>query len=316
MLPPNENSSPSMAAVVVSYNRRDLLRASLKALESQTRPPSEIIVVDNGSTDGAPELVRSEFPTVTLFETGANLGGAGGFAWGVELAIARGHDYAWLMDDDAEPEPDALEKLADVVTGSSTEWSFLASLVTADEKTANRGNPPSFSSDVTKQYSASKAGGIAIESATFVGVLINLATARRTHLPCRDYFIWVDDLEYTNRLAQLAPALLVPESHVRHPLSKSGSKDMGARLYYYLRNHLWAIRSATSMTTARKIFDALGYIQISFVQVRHARSRQVWAASFFKGLTRGLFASASELAPGSLLAELPEERRAALVAGR
>lgn len=302
-----------MAAVVVSYNRRDLLRASLRALEAQSHPLSEIIVVDNGSTDGAPDLVRSEFPNVMLFETGANIGGAGGFAWGVELAIARGHDYAWLMDDDAEPEQDALEKLASVVRDSHSEWSFLASLVTSDYNTANRGNPPAFSSDVTKQHAASSVGGIAVDSATFVGVLINLATAQRTHLPCRDYFIWVDDLEYTSRLSQLAPALLVPESQVRHPLSKSGSKDMGARLFYYLRNHLWAIRSSASLTRARKIFDALGYVNISLVQALHADSKRTWAASFFGGLYQGLFAQAAKVTPGELLNELPAGRRRELI---
>ncbi|HEY7014396.1 MAG TPA: glycosyltransferase, partial [Streptosporangiaceae bacterium] len=48
-----ENASPRVAAVVVTYNRRELLLESLAAVTSQTRPPDAVIVVDNASTDGS-----------------------------------------------------------------------------------------------------------------------------------------------------------------------------------------------------------------------------------------------------------------------
>ncbi|WP_411373711.1 glycosyltransferase family 2 protein [Arthrobacter sp. MPF02] len=303
----------TVAAVVVSYNRKDLLEKCLVALEGQTRPLDEIIVIDNSSTDGAPEVVKELFPEVKLFETGANIGGAGGFAWGIELAIAHGHEYAWLMDDDAEPELDALEPLMELVKTASEPYSFLASMVTLGGSTINAGNPPVFSNDISRQVSANQKGAIAIDAATFVGVLVNLDIARQTHLPQRDFFIWVDDTEYTLRLSRMAPAVMARESRIKHPLSKSGSRDMGGRLFYFLRNKLWLVRTDPQMSLQRKAFEILGYFGAALLQGPHAEDKKLWLQSLARGVYQGLFKSARKESPGTLLNELsPVERAAAL----
>ena len=78
-------------AVIVTYNRKDLLKESIEALCGQTRP-SDIMVVDNASTDGTEEMVReimasmpehSEHGKIIYHNMGENLGGAGGFSFGV-----------------------------------------------------------------------------------------------------------------------------------------------------------------------------------------------------------------------------------------
>ena len=66
-------------------------------------------MVDNASTDGTPVAVQSAFPDVRLITLDANYGGAGGFAYGMALALADGADVLWLMDDDTVPAP-ALSK--------------------------------------------------------------------------------------------------------------------------------------------------------------------------------------------------------------
>ena len=66
-----------MSVSIVSYNTRDLLRDCLNALvarEKEGEAALEIIVADNGSSDGSVEMVRDEFPHVTLVETGGNIG--------------------------------------------------------------------------------------------------------------------------------------------------------------------------------------------------------------------------------------------------
>jgi len=103
--------SPRVAAVVVTYNRRDLLLESLAAVLAQTRAPDKVIVVDNASEDGTAAAVRDRFPSVHLAELRRNSGGAGGFAGGMALALADGADLIWLMDDDTVPEPGALSAL-------------------------------------------------------------------------------------------------------------------------------------------------------------------------------------------------------------
>src|SRR5215472_5862295 len=100
-----------VVAVIVTYNRRDLLIEALDAVDVQTRKPDAVIVVDNASTDQTAAAVRSRFPWVRLAELSCNTGGAGGFAYGIALALADHADLIWLMDDDTVAEPAALETL-------------------------------------------------------------------------------------------------------------------------------------------------------------------------------------------------------------
>src|SRR6516162_5188147 len=102
---------PRVIAVVVTYNRRDLLLEALAAVHAQTRAPDAVIVVDNASADGTAEAVRTKFPAVHLAQLTRNSGGAGGFAYGMALALADHADLIWVMDDDTMPEPAALAAL-------------------------------------------------------------------------------------------------------------------------------------------------------------------------------------------------------------
>ncbi|MDK9294936.1 glycosyltransferase [Propionibacterium freudenreichii] len=296
------------AAVVVSYNRIELLKKCLRSLEQQTRPLDEIIVVDNGSTDGSADYVAAEHPGITLFRTGENLGGAGGFAWGVEIALAHGLDGAWLMDDDAEPELDAFKPLADRFEAARPEASFLASLVMTHDDQINKGNRPRINSEAERQVEASEQGGIAIDTATFVGVLINLHFAAKTALPMSDFFIWMDDAEYTYRLSRMANALMIPESKINHPQNPVRN-DMGARLFYLVRNQLWFIRERQS-TTGRDLLDAVGLLRIVLMQFFAAKDKKLWFQSAAKGLGQGVFRRPKRRKPGSLLKTLSPQERA------
>ena len=102
---------PRVVAVVVTYNRRDLLTEALSAVLAQSRAPDAVLVIDNASTDGTTEMVRARFPSVRLATARRNTGGAGGFAYGLALALADAADLVWLMDDDTVPEPGALRAM-------------------------------------------------------------------------------------------------------------------------------------------------------------------------------------------------------------
>ncbi len=129
----------TVCAVVVTYNRKNLLLECLEALLKQTRPLEAIYIIDNFSSDGTPEtLMKSgyiaELPPDGLSEPwereyevknltdgkpirihyvrmNENTGGAGGFHEGVKRGYERGYDWLWLMDDDVRPHIDALSAL-------------------------------------------------------------------------------------------------------------------------------------------------------------------------------------------------------------
>jgi GT2 family glycosyltransferase len=105
---------PSVAVVVVTYNRRQLLGELIESLLAQNRPPDAIIVVDNASSDYTAELMvelAHRHPVIEYLRQSHNLGGSGGFHQGVKRAYERGFDWMWLMDDDVRAVPYALDGL-------------------------------------------------------------------------------------------------------------------------------------------------------------------------------------------------------------
>jgi len=90
-----------VSVVIPTYNRKDMLRRSLAATTSQDYPDYEVIVVDDGSTDGTGEMVRREFPTVRYIRQEPNRGPAAARNQGVEAAT--GNILAFTDDDCVPP---------------------------------------------------------------------------------------------------------------------------------------------------------------------------------------------------------------------
>ena len=113
----------SVAAVVVTYNRLDELKKNIEMLKLQTRSADAIYIIDNASTDDTEvyleELTRLN-ENIIHCRLENNLGGAGGFSYGLERACQDGYDWVWLMDDDGRPQDaQTLEKLMQVAENES-----------------------------------------------------------------------------------------------------------------------------------------------------------------------------------------------------
>src|SRR4051812_24087981 len=96
---------------VVTYTPKALLEECLQALRPQQRAVDHVLVIDNASTDGTPDMVRARFPWAQLRTLPDNEGGAGGFHEGLKAAHDAGAEWIWLMDDDTIPAPTALSRL-------------------------------------------------------------------------------------------------------------------------------------------------------------------------------------------------------------
>jgi GT2 family glycosyltransferase len=130
---PSNDTTPSVAAIVVNFNSGELLDRCLRALGGQALPPARTIVVDNASTDGSVDGVEERFPDVEVVRLGKNAG----FARANNIAVARAEGCEWvaLVNPDAFPEPDWLEKLVKAAA-AQPEFTFFASrLVDATRRT-------------------------------------------------------------------------------------------------------------------------------------------------------------------------------------
>ena len=220
----------SVAALVLTRNRKDLLLECIRGLDEQTVKPDRIVIVDNASDDGTPDLLRErgvlDRADVVYSRLEHNGGGAGGYAHGIELALAQGTDWVWTMDDDAEPERDALQRLLQAPPARDPGTVALAGTVVhldgsidllhrgyvghlmrmAPRETYERGDYPE------------------LGFSSFVGLLFRAAPARTEAPPPAEFFIGCDDVEYTMRLRRHGCIRLVPESAIVHKLVMGGGE--------------------------------------------------------------------------------------------
>src|ERR1700687_1062682 len=114
--PRGRRSVPDVSVVVVSFNVRDLLSICLESLKRcSSGPRQQIVVVDNGSSDGSAELVRERFPDVLLIESSTNNGYGGAINRGA--GVSRGR-YLLMLNPDTEMREGAIECLAAVLDGN------------------------------------------------------------------------------------------------------------------------------------------------------------------------------------------------------
>ena len=98
-------SSPRVAALVLSYQGREVTLEALPSLTGQDYPACDVVVVDNGSTDGTAGAVAAAYPAVTVLRAAENRGPARGVNLGLAWARERGYDYALVLNNDIEADP-------------------------------------------------------------------------------------------------------------------------------------------------------------------------------------------------------------------
>jgi GT2 family glycosyltransferase len=102
---------PRVLGIVLNYNGRELTLATVASLLAMRDPALELLVVDNGSTDGSDAALAERFPRVRRVRSSENLGISGGLNLGFRLGLAEGHDYLMPMNNDIEVAPDLLREL-------------------------------------------------------------------------------------------------------------------------------------------------------------------------------------------------------------
>ena len=209
------------AAVVVTYNRKELLMSCIGCLLRQT-VPCDILVIDNASTDGTKEALAELIKggKIIYRNTGKNLGGAGGFSEGVRTGTLLGYEYLWLLDDDAMMHEDALEKLLHADEKLYGNYGFLSGAVyfRESEELCRMNIQRTSWHEKVSDYSSML---VPIVMATFVSFFVKAEVVRKVGLPISEFFIWADDLEYSRRISLQYSCYMVPESRVRHMMTKN-----------------------------------------------------------------------------------------------
>lgn len=273
-------SDTKVYAVVVTYNRKVLLKECIDAILAQTYKVKKLIIVDNNSTDGTVDFLSEnhyfENPVIDLLELPENIGGAGGFHEGMKKAREEQPDWVWIMDDDTVPTESCLEELLKARKEIKGNVSFLASSVRGMNNEAM--NVPKIArkqfSKYTDWYEYLDKGMAQIVKATFVSLLISIDAINKCGLPWKPFFIWGDDSEYTQRIIRdYGPAYMVGKSLAIHKrvgsdelsLVKEQNKNRIKMYFYYYRNNLigfWEYENALYrfLCMGKLAYDFLGVL--------------------------------------------------------
>lgn len=300
-----------VAAVVVTHNRRALLREALEALRAQTRPLDRILVVDNASADGTAEMLAADFGDVEVLRLAENGGGAGGFAAGLERAYAGDEEWLWVMDDDTIPTPTALAELLAPLDdlGGMPEPVLMASRVLWTDGSMHPMNLPwPRWKDRGLEVRAAQQGLVALRAVSFVSILVRREALGRVGLPRASFFIWGDDIEFTARLLRDEVGYLAPRSVVHHKTANAtpSHHSTGPRYYYDVRNKVLMLRSGIWGTTERFWFAVL-----TAKQVREHLAFNRFGRAAIAAVARGVFDGLFRPPPGGVgPAQLPSGGRA------
>lgn len=224
-----EASKKRVAAIVVTYNRKDLLLECIDHLRKQdlgaynNNYSLDIMICDNASTDGTAEalapLIKER--AIRYFDIGANLGGAGGFNYGMKQAALNGYDYLWVMDDDCMTHDNSLQGLLWAIDEVGDNFGFLSSVTRWTDGSICRAN-------IQQHPWARNITDFSLPLqpctyATFVSLLVPATIVFKEGLPIKEFFIWSDDWEFTRRLSLKYPCYVVGKSTVTHASKSNGS---------------------------------------------------------------------------------------------
>jgi GT2 family glycosyltransferase len=292
----------TVAAVVVTRNRPALLKRCIAAIDSQTYPASQLVVVDNASDEPTRELLAVEtarhgalFNVIRLEE---NTGGAGGFHAGMRACLSLPCTHMWLMDDDCEPDSQAIAELVaaaaivgdDAVLGGNI-FDLNGESINVQSVSLRLGK------NSMPQYPLHLADGLLEMGAlTFVSFLVSVELVRKVGLPLKEFFIWGDDTEYSRRLARFTRIYQVGKSKTKHLKSGDASqsvfreqdRDKIWQYHWFYRNRLFInlkYDGVISMNTFRFIFRSFRDI---FLSIRSGKFALEKCQTILYGLCSGI----------------------------
>lgn len=288
-----------LTAVIVTYNRKELLSQNIEMLLKQTMTVDSIIIVDNCSSDGTYEYLKNCGWTTEPFlylKTETNIGGAGGFYTGVKAAYEAGADWIVLMDDDGRMADEhtmeilyrAARKLYDENRGERK--LFVNALV-------QKGELLSFKIDhmytVVEAMMAAKNGLIEGAANPFNGTLISRELVSDIGYPKKEFFIKGDEVDYKQRALDAGAYVgTVTEAKYIHPRPETVEKTvLGVKVPFFVEapwKEYYAARNFTYMYKLQEWYKGILF-ELIFVKLLAVISMKCKKMETIKMLFKGVY---------------------------
>jgi hypothetical protein len=245
--------SPTISVIIVNWNGRDALECCLRSLEADAfaAEATELIVVDNGSSDGSVELLERVFPSARVIRNAENVG----FAPAVNQGIrnARG-EYVALVNNDVVATGGWLEELKRALDADPCRWAAAAQMRYLHQP--GRINSAGFLVDLAGRArdrndgmpaSAEPSEPIEVFGASGGAVLIRRSVIDEIGSFDEQYFAYLEDVDLAWRARRAGyTCIYVPAAVVLHEHSATSNRVKGLKTYLSVRNHVWTLAKNAS----------------------------------------------------------------------
>lgn len=214
----------SSLVLIVTYNRLSDLKTCVAAVRSQSCRDFDILVVNNGSTDGTQEWLSEQMDVITINQE--NLGGAGGFYTGMKYMYDNGYEWLVMMDDDGIPDRDEIKNLIrsyDTVVSAVGKEVILNALVADKDNRDYTAFLWARGSNRANKIQELQKEPFFNDIHPFNGTLVKRSVIERIGMIKKEMFIWGDEKEYmavpfiivSEFIRFLLPFIIIPKRKAR-----------------------------------------------------------------------------------------------------
>jgi len=240
---------PLVYVIVINWNGIDHLPSCLGSLARLSYGNARVVLVDNGSTDGSRDYVRTHFPGVTLLENRTNVGFAAGNNRGMAYAMEQGAEFIALLNNDMEVDPDWITALVDAAGENASVGACASKLLYFHNRDIVQGigvclNRIALTWDYLNGRVDTPELAVAPEVIAACGgaFFVRTAALRETGLFDPAYFAYLEDVDLSLRIrARGYRIITVPASRAYHKVSATAGENSPLKNYFTLRNRVMLI---------------------------------------------------------------------------
>ncbi len=292
--------NPLVYIIVLNWNGWQDTVSCVQSLQRLDYSNYQILIVDNGSSDGSEKKLREKFPKTTTLQTGKNLGYAGGNNLGMEYALKNGAEYILLLNNDTTVEADVLSKLVETAK-DNPQIGMVGPLVCYDEapdlvqtagmtvnlwgmrmdQVGNKQKLGQFSELIT-----------GLEAINGVCLLVKSEVIREVGLIDTDYFMYTEEVDWAHRIRKANFLLVVnPAAVIYHKMPLVGRRFQPRVIYYQTRGKVIFLKKHGQLF--QFIFLLLSLSKMATTLMFKSKNFQEWRSlvvSILTGVTSGVSA--------------------------
>lgn len=288
---------PSVAIVLVNWNGREDTLACLESLRHISYPNYSVTIVDNGSTDGSQDAIRSAYAGVRLIETGENLGFSGANNIAIQEALNNDVEAILLLNNDTVVAPDFLNSLVETLfstpeigaVNSKIYYHSQPDVIWSAGGMIDRRSGIATQLHVNEQDIGQANEPVDVDYAVGCSIMVRGAVVEMAGLLDESFFLYYEEAEWCRRIRESGFRIVyVPDSKIWHKVSASIEHAQERMLYYFCRNRLLYLRKAGAGGVRQTYIIITEFLRMAasfFVRRQPKRSKAVLRAvtDFYAG---------------------------------